>query len=309
MTHRKRKALRIVLITFFSIIGFLLVVILAGYILLRIEMNRTNGELISSGEKRTYLLYVPPGYDPAKPVPLVVNIHGFAQWPRNQMQVSGWNEVADQFNFIVVYPKGRGFPLRWTNNGQAGTDEDIRFFSDLFDKLSAEYNINPQRIYVSGLSNGGGMSFALACRLSDRIAAFGSVAGAYALPWSDCNPSRLVPAIIFHGTADPIVPFTGGAESHAGLILPDITQWVSRLAQKNGCNPAPTELPAQGEVREVKYTVCAQGADVDFYIIDGGGHSWPGGGYLPAWIVGHTTQDINATRVMWDFFQQHPLGK
>lgn len=309
MTFKPKKFFSILLKIFLSIIGAFLLLVLTLYILLRIEMNRTNGELISSGEKRTYLLYVPPGYDPSKPAPLMINIHGFAQWPRNQMLVSGWNDLADEYNFIVVYPEGRGFPLRWTNNGsEPGTSQDVQFISDLIDKLSSEYSIDPQRIYVSGLSNGAGESFALSCYLSDRIAAFGGVAGAYVLPWQDCKPSRPVPAIIFHGTADPIVPFTGGSESHTGT-LPDISTWVSQLAGRNGCDAIPVPLPAGGEVRGFQSTGCSQGAEVDYYIIVGGGHSWPGGGYLPAFIVGHTTKDINASRVMWEFFQQHPLKK
>lgn len=310
MPAKPRKVIRIALISIASLIGFLVVVLVIGYIFLQIEMNRTNGALISSGEKRTYLLYVPAGYDPAKPTPLVINIHGLVQWPRNQMLVSGWNKVADQYNFIVVYPKGRGFPLHWTNNGtQPGTDQDIQFISDLIDKLSTEYNIDPQRVYASGLSNGAGESFTLSCFLSDKIAAWGGVAGAYVLPWSQCNPSRPVPAIIFHGTADPVVSFTGGTENHFGAVFPDISTWVSQLAARNGCDAVPVPLPADGAVRGFRSINCSQGAEVDYYIIVGGGHSWPGGGYLPPILVGSTNHDINATQVMWEFFQQHPLVK
>lgn len=310
MALRLRKVLRIILIGFLSLIGIIIVLTASLYIFMRIDMNQTNGELISSGEKRTYLLYVPPGYDPAKPTPLVINIHGLVQWPRNQMLVSRWNEVADQYNFIVVYPKGRGFPLHWTNSGdQPGTDQDMQFISDLIDKLSSEYNIDPQRIYASGLSNGAGESFALSCFLSDKIAAWGGVAGAYTLPWTDCKPSRPVPAIIFHGTADPVVPFTGGTKNHFGVDFPDISTWVSQLAALNGCNPVPIVMFSEGAVRGFQCTGCSQEAEVDYYIIIGGGHSWPGGGYLPPILVGPTNRDISATRIMWEFFQQHPLEK
>lgn len=310
MSKKLRKAIRIMLISFGSLIGFIVVVLAVGYILLQIEMNRTNGTLVSSGEKRTYLLYVPAGYDSSKPTPLVINIHGFMQWPRNQMLVSGWNNIADQYNFIVVYPKGRGFPLRWSNSGsQPGMQQDIQFISDLIDKLSTEYNIDPKRVYASGLSNGAGESFALSCLLSDKIAAWGGVAGAYVLPWSECKPSRPVPAIIFHGTADPVVSFTGGTENHFGAVFPDISTWVSQLAARNGCDAVPVPLPTPDSVRAFKSTACNQGAEVEYYIIIGGGHSWPGGGYLPPVIVGATNHDISATQLMWVFFQQHPLVK
>ncbi len=184
--------------------------------------------------------------------------------------------------------------------------QDVAFISDLIDKLSAEYNIDPARVYANGLSNGGGMSFVLSCKLSERIAAFGSVAGAYSFPWGDCNPSRPVPAIIFHGTADPIVPYQGGLAGRSGYTFPSIPDWVITLAQRNGCNASPQDLEATGDVSGVQYTDCA--GDVIFYTIAGGGHSWPGGGYLPKFIVGETTHDIDATRTMWDFFQGHPLN-
>jgi polyhydroxybutyrate depolymerase len=89
--------------------------------------------------------------------------------------------------------------------------------------------------------------------------------------------------------------------------LPRVSSWVESLALHNGCASQPVEMPASGEVSGVRYEGCAKNAEVDFYTINGGGHSWPGGGYLPKFIVGHTTRDINATRAMWEFLQEHPL--
>jgi len=151
------------------------------------------------------------------------------------------------------------------------------------------------------------MSFFLSCTLSDRIAAFGGVAGAYLLPIEDCQRNRPMPAILFHGNADPVVPFEGGPSQHFDVPFPVINAWVQRLAEKNGCDPNPIALPAQGEASGFRYTGCDQNAEVLYYIIDGGGHTWPGGDSLPRWIAGHTTQDIDATRLIWEFFQQHPL--
>jgi polyhydroxybutyrate depolymerase len=277
--------------------------------ILYFQIHRTNGKLISSEKKRTYLLYVPKSYRPESPSPLVISIHGYAEWPAHQMEISHWNRVADEHNFLVVYPSGTGFPRRWRTGGQAATALEVQFISELIDQLEADYNIDQSRIYANGLSNGGGMSFTLAGSLSKRIAAFGGVAGAYLLPLKDYNPERPVPAIIFHGTRDPIIPFGGGPSASFKYSFPDITSWVAALAGKNGCSEKPVDLPAQGEVSGKRYTNCAQNAEVVFYIVANGGHSWPGGGPLPKAIVGHTTRDIDATRVMWDFFQQHPLGK
>jgi len=290
------------------LLGLLLALLLLAFGLFRI-LNRTNGKLVSSGETRRYLLYVPESYDPSVPTPLVITLHGFAQWPANQAGVSRWNDLADEYGFIVVYPAGTGFPMRWRTWGAPGSAtepmQDVAFISDLIDKLSDEYNIDPARVYANGLSNGGGMSFALSCKLSERIAAFGSVAGAYSFPWAACNPSRPVPAIIFHGTADPIVPYQGGPSGPSGFTFPYIPDWVATLANRNGCDAAPQALPASGDVSGVQYTSCA--GEVIFYTIAEGGHSWPGGGYLPKIIVGNTSHDIDASRAIWDFFQQHPL--
>ena len=275
--------------------------------------NKTNGTLTSSGKQRKYLLYVPPSYDPSTPTPLVITIHGFAQWPANQRDVSRWNAVADEYGFIVVYPSGTGFPKRWGAHGRTDLlippTEDVTFISDLIDKLASEYNIDPTRIYANGLSNGGGMSYLLACKLADRIAAIGTVAGAHLFPLSECKPSRTVPMIVFHGDADPIVPYDGGKSGPAEQPFPAIPDWVAQWARQNGCNETPVDLPAQGEVTGIKYVGCNQGTEVPFYTIHGGGHAWPGGGTLPKAIVGHTTQDIDATRVMWEFFQQYTLEK
>ena len=276
-------------------------------------VNRTNGTLVSRGKKRSYLLYVPETYNPATPTPLVISLHGFAEWPAHQMQISQWNDLARQRGFIVVYPCGTEIPLRWRIYGFSGSNtelmEDVTYISDLIDKLETEYNLDPTRIYVNGLSNGGGMSVVLSCKLSERIAAFGSVSGAYPFSLSDCQPSRPVPAILFHGTGDPIVPYLGGQSSASGFSLPCIPDWVADLAQYYGCTNDPIKLPAVGDVHGIQFTNCISNSDVVLYTVEGGGHSWPGGGSLPRIIVGSTNRDIDATEVMWGFFCQHPLSE
>ncbi len=293
-----------------AILGGIVLVLPAIFLLAFLLANHTNGKLISSGETRRYLLYVPPTYNPAKDTPLVINIHGYAQWPANQRDISNWNDLADEQGFIVVYPMGREFPLRWSSHAPVADSEqsrsDVRFISDLIAKLSAEYHIDTKRIYASGLSNGGGMSFMLACTVSEQIASIGGVGGAYTYPWEACNPSRPVPLIVFHGMLDEIVPFNGGASNSFDIPFPNIPMWVETYADRNGCSEK-SEIPSQGAVAEIHYTACSENADVVFYSITDGGHSWPGGDPLPEFIVGKTSQDIDATRVMWQFFVQHPM--
>lgn len=270
-------------------------------------VNPTSGSITSAGEQRRYLLYVPETYDPSVPTPLVISIHGFAEWPAHQQQISRWNLLADEYGFLVVYPMGTGFPLRWRASGGPGLASEVTFISDLIDHLQGQYNLDPARIYANGLSNGGGMSFALSCKLAERIAAIGSVAGAHLLPWEECSPARLTPVIVFYGTADPIVPFKGGPSRSFDIPFPVVDEWVQTLAERRGCAPQAQALPRAGEASGVRFTGCAQNAEVIYYTITGGGHTWPGGDALPEFIAGYTSTDINATRLMWEFFLQHPL--
>ncbi len=270
-----------------------------------------SGRIDSGGETRTYILHVPPSYDPSAPVPLVISLHGFAEWPAHQMEISRWNDLADRFGFLVVYPAGTGFPPRWRIRGsETGSTVpmiDAEFISNLIDTLAGKYTIDPTRVYANGLSNGGGMSDMLACTLSDRIAAVGGVSGAYLYPREQCHPRRPVPVIAFHGTADPIVPYAGGGSVSFHEPFPPVTVWAADWAARNGCGDAPAELPPTGEVTGIRYGECRDGAEVILYTIHGGGHAWPGNRPLPEWLVGRTTQDIDATAVIWEFFLRHPI--
>jgi len=270
--------------------------------------NRTNGSVVSSGQPREYLLHVPKSYDPAKPTPLVISLHGGSGWPAMQKEISRWNAVADSQGFIVVYPSGisgRG-PRAWHMN-PSGLARDVRFISDLIDALKAAYNVDGARVYADGLSNGGGMAFVLSCTLSDRIAAVGMVASAQLLPFDWCQDQRAVPMIAFHGTADRTVPYHGGKSWVAPKAFPDMPTWAADWAGRNRCSPGPVESAAAADVTRLEYTDCADDATVVLYTVKGGGHSWPGGGPLPEWLVGDTSLSTDATSLMWAFFRDHRL--
>ena len=278
-------------------------------------LNRTNGAIVSSGQKREYLLYVPRSYDRAKPTPLVISMHGGGAWPAQQMNLSRWNRLADEHGFIVVYPAGAGMGPRIWDNDTA----DVRFISDLIDKLEAAYNIDPTRIYVNGFSNGGAMANELSCTLSHRIAAVGTVAPALLLPWSWCADSRPMPMIDFNGTADPAAPYNGGPSfaspprfiaSDHGKSIPfaSVSTIAANWARRNRCGPNPVESAVAADVTRREYTNCADDAAVVLYTIQGGGHTWPGGKPMPEWFVGPTSRNIDASRVMWEFFVQHRRG-
>lgn len=273
--------------------------------------NRNNGSIVSSGVKREYLLHVPRGHDRSKPAPLVISMHGAGGWPAQQRDMSRWNELADREGFLVVYPAGaiRGGPRIWRVWPGPGMARDVRFIADLIDELRAKYNIDPNRVYANGLSNGGGMSFALSCMLSDRIAAVGMVAAAQTLPWTRCTDARAVPMIAFHGTADPVTPYHGGRTWVARDAFPDMPAWVANWARRNRCGAVPVESAVAEDVTRREYPKCANDAPVVLYTLRGGGHSWPGGKPLPEWFVGPTSRSIDASREMWAFFRAHPLAK
>ncbi len=270
---------------------------------------RNNGLIVSSGEPREYVLYVPPSYDRGRPTPLVISMHGAGMWPAAQMETSQWNRVADAHGFIVVYPSGLagGGPRVWHANLGEGPSRDIRFISDLIDSLQASYNIDPARIYANGLSNGGGMSFVLSCTLADRIAAVGMVAAAHLAPWRSCTEPRPVPMIAFHGTADRFTPYRGGSSWVAPAPFPDIPGWTANWARRNRCEPEPIAATVAADVTRLEYTNCADRAAVVLYTVKDGGHTWPGGTPLPEWFAGTTSTGVDATGEMWSFFRDHPL--
>ena len=162
---------------------------------------------------------------------------------------------------------------------------------------------------VTVRSNGGGMSFALSCTLSNRIAAVGLVGSAQTLPWTWCEDHRPVPMINFHGTADRLTPYKGGVSwvspGHRGF--PNQLTWTANWAQRNHCAPNPVDSVVAPDVTRRLYTRCADDATVVLYSVRGGGHTWPGGGPMPEWYVGRTSRSIDASSEMWAFFREHPL--
>lgn len=269
--------------------------------------ERNNGSIVSGGERREYLLYVPQSYDASKPVPLMISMHGAGGWPKQQMDLSQWNEVADRDGFIVAYPAGSEGPgpRVWHVGDGAASVKDVRFIADLIEKIGAAYNIDRHRIYANGFSNGGGMSFALSCAMPDRIAAFGLVGAALPSTIAWCTDRRPAPMIAFHGTDDPDAAYGGGETWMSPFPFASVERFAMTWAQRNRCASQPVESKAAPDVARREYTHCADGASVILYTIHGGGHTWPGGGELPAYFVGPNTHSINATREMWSFFQAH----
>ena len=254
------------------------------------------GTLTSSGEQRRYRLHIPPNAATGLPLPLVINLHGYNSNAEQQESVSQMSAKADAAGFVVVYPEGLGDPQSWHFGTGAEGAADVQFMRDLVESLEHQLAIDPQRIYVTGISNGAAMSYRLICSFADTAAAFALVSGGYP-PFPECQPARPIPVVVFHGTADQLLPYEG----HPPLMLP-VHQWVEQWAGRNGCAATPNVILQRGDVTGEAWQECSAGADVLLYTINGKGHSWPGS-RMPARI---TTRDINATDVIWDFFVAHP---
>ena len=297
------------------IVGLPVVLVLVTVISYQVA-DRSTGSIVVAGETREYLLHVPESYGAERPTPLVISMHGTGLWPARQVAMSSWNTVADEEGFIVVYPSatpllGIGWPKLWRAwediSGSEDTAADIRFISGLIDALDAEYNIDATRIYANGYSSGGAMANLLACRLSDRFAAVGTVATAH-LSFDLCGDLQSMPLIAFHGTADTLVPYEGGLSAMSGDEPWDsIRRWIDGWVERNACDSAPRESDIAEDIARLEYSGCESGAAVVLYTVEGGGHTWPGSN-LPRWMsgmVGNTSDSVNATREIWSFFREH----
>jgi len=278
-----------------------------------------NGDLLVAGVRRRYLLRVPETYDPGRPSPLVVVIHGFMQSPSHQCTMSRWDELAASQGFLTVYPLGTGVPPHWDPHGtvrdgagphRAGPrgrgPDQVGYIEALIDEVAGRYPIDSDRVYASGMSNGGGLASRLALELPGTFAAVGSVSGLYSTSPGEPTSARTVPLIAFHGALDRIIPIEGGTR-RLGYPLPPVAAWMASYARHCGCTVR-TETAISEDITRVRYTGGPNGAEVVWYRIADAGHTWPGGVPLPEVITGPTSAAIDATRLTWEFFCDHPLA-
>ncbi len=268
--------------------------------------------LVLDNLSRTCYVHLPPGYDGSRAVPLVLALHGMGGDGSGMARLTHFNTIADQGGFVVAYPDG--YRRRWSFGRLPllGGIDDAGFIGALVMALSGDLRIDQARIYVLGMSNGGGLVELLACQRADLFAAFVVVAATISSFMTHlCHPSRPASVLMFHGTNDPLVPFAGGGRRRQILLsAPATAQHWARLA---GCAPVPVVnyLPDRvndgTRVRCEVYGGCQEGAEVVLYVVEGGGHTWPGGiQYLPERIIGKTSQQMDASQAIWEFFQRHP---
>jgi len=275
----------------------------------------TLSSLRNDGRDRTYTVHLPPSYDPAKRWPVVLVLHGGGGHGAQMARMTGFSRKADREGFIAVYPDGSG---RWQSRfltWNAGNCcawayenriDDTGFIRALIDKLKQDYAVDERRVFATGISNGGMMSYRLACELSDRIAAIGPVAGAQN---TDCRPAQPVSVVILHGTADLHVLYNGGAplrmvDFRNPRVDRPVSEAVAFWVKHNRCGASPVR-EKRGTVVVERYRDCTAGTAVTLYTLQGEGHTWPGGTKWAFW-ADEPSREISATDVIWEFFKAHP---
>jgi polyhydroxybutyrate depolymerase len=278
------------------------------------QSQDVNNTLMYGGLERIYILHVPPSHDQNTPTALVLDFHGGGGNANTQLETSEFNALANEKGFIIAYPNGSGKHddrlLTWNGGtccGYAVTNQidDVGFVRALIAKIQSDYNIDPKRIYATGLSNGAIFSYRLACDASDLFAAVAPVAGT--LNYPRCTPSQPVSIIHFHGTDDTHVHYNGGAGPDSLVEVPfsSVKDSIDFWLNIDQCQKEPYRASFK-DIQHDTYSGCANGTAIELYTIIGGKHAWPGSPG-PGWPGGdQPTQSISATKLIWDFFVTHP---
>lgn len=278
---------------------------------------------VHEGITRNYMVHLPSAYNRDVPAPVVIYLHG-GGGSMKAAYMDGLGKMSDKHGFILAVPEGTGEVKagrlrgrwnggKWETGECCGQADDSGFISRMIDEIGNNFNIDKKMIYATGISNGGLMTNRLGCELADKIAAIAPVASAAVM--SGCIPSRPMPVMVIHGTADPANPLDGSEPR--GIFKTGIFampykrmtpyQVVDAWRKINKCSEAKLSGYQRGYAKCVIYNECAAGAEIEFCIVEGMGHTYPGGSqYLPAESVGHVSYDISFDHI-WEFFKAHPM--
>ncbi len=315
-----------------KIVAIFITIIISALIfgvLIYIKISNTDdvyAYITVDGIKRDFLIHLPQSYSESEALPLIIALHGGGGNAKDMEKLTedGFNKLADDENFIVVYPDGIG---RHWNDGrnlslyytQKENINDVKFISELIDYMVEKYNVNPLRVYVTGMSNGALMTYRLAYELSNKIAAVAPVDGSIPLNiYLNETPTAPIPVLMINNVADPILPWNGGyahfGNKKLGKVL-SVEETAAFWARIDNCTLVKskeylpdTDLNDGTRVWMRLYLNNITGMEVVQYGIEGGGHTWPGGEqYLPQSIIGKTSRDINACNLIWKFFRNHQI--
>lgn len=267
------------------------------------------------GQTRRYRVHVPASYVPTVPTAMVLTFHGGGGNMDYQAddQYYGFITKSEQAGYIVVFPNGTsplasGKLATWNAGNCCGgardkNSDDVGFVREMIKRLKGQLNIDPDRVYASGMSNGAMFSHRLACEMADTIRAIAAVAGADGT--LECKPSRPVSVLAIHARDDEMVLFNGGAgrDTKIAADFVSVPETVSRWVRRNQCEPTPRRVLDKPGVYCDAYTACREGAEVKLCVTETGGHSWPGGVKVRTKEPGSTA--LSATDAMWEFFRRH----
>jgi polyhydroxybutyrate depolymerase len=287
----------------------------------------TDNLLAAGGDQGAYVREVPRSYNGKTPMPVIFDLHGYAEPATLQASLTALGTYGESHGFITITPQVAGPVPSWVTT--LGS-KDLAFFGGLLRTVDSTLCVDRNRTYVTGYSNGAMMASSIACQYAGQIAAVAPVAGIE--DPAECHPSRPVPVVTFHGTADQFVSYNGGL-GPAALNLPasngsketlgqqigsgaaetsgpSVPQRTATWAHRNGCRSKPTQRAVASDVTLISYT-CPSGNDVELYRIKGGGHAWPGSVASKAItsVIGRVTFSISADQIIWTFFQAHPLRR
>ena len=290
--------------------------------------SRTPGDHRESikfgGYDRSFLVHIPQKTDSTAKLPVVLMLHGAGGSAEGAARETGWSIEADKNGFLAVYPEALplrpdlpsgffGNPRVWASSGRgrhAEIADDIGFLSAVMDQLIQSYGADPKRIYVTGMSSGASMTFRAGLVVASRVAAIAPVAGRLQVDAREL--AYPVPLLFIVGTADPLNPIAGGEvkvpwtlakTEYREPIGNSVAAWRAML----GCTDITRTLVDSGGVKGIAWDKCAKGGVVEYYLVDGLGHVWPGGTTrLPERWIGKASDKLNATALIWEFFKAHP---
>jgi polyhydroxybutyrate depolymerase len=280
----------------------------------------------AGGDKGAYIRQLPSSYTGRKALPVVLDLHGYGVSAVQMVETTQLGTYGNRDGFITITPQVTGRSVPYWQTGDKS--KDVAFLRGVLAKVTSSLCVDQNRIFITGYSNGAIMASVLACVDSAQVAAIAPVAGV-ANP-AHCTPSHPVPVVAFHGTADPLVQYTGGLGSEAyklplppgskGTISrllganvpqstkgPSIPKITAAWAKRDSCESKATNRTVAKSVSLISYT-CPNGSSVELYRVRGGGHTWPGSAFdAKSKTLGNTTMAINASKIIWNFFNAHPL--
>ncbi|MEW4453303.1 hypothetical protein AB1L30_11545 [Bremerella sp. JC817] len=274
----------------------------------------------SGGFERTATIHIPKGYNPQSPPPLVITLHGAGGQGDSILNIDNWAKKADEKGFIVIAPNGLparprlpgnflSNPYLWNSGqlregGARSQVDDVAYIRTLLDELAKKVPYDATKVFATGHSNGGGMTFRLGAEMADRLAAIGTVAGTVSV--DNPQPAKPLPSLFILGLEDPLLPYKGGESTlpWGTRTTPPIAGLMAKWATAIQCQTEPQTIAEDDAVQTVRYPSKNGGPELTVLYLKGHGHAWPGASRnLPSRLTGPNTSKLNATDEIWSFFE------